>query len=319
MNLSLVIPLYNEEESLPELAAWIDRVVKKEGLSYEIIFVDDGSNDRSWQVIEELSTQHPSVKGIKFRRNYGKSAALNRGFLMAMGDVVITMDADLQDSPDEIPELFRLINKDGFDLVSGWKKKRHDPIGKRWPSKFFNWTVRRISKLNLHDFNCGLKAYKREVIKTIELYGEMHRYVPVIAKWAGFRNITEKVVNHSPRKYGSSKFGAERMIKGFLDLITLTFVERFGKRPMHFFGVIGTLLFVIGFIIAGYLVFAKFLWQGYRMTERPLFYFGLLAMIMGMQVFSAGFVAEMVSRNSGRRNEYLIEKTTGLLQNPEDA
>lgn len=315
MHLSLVIPLYNEEESLPELAAWIHRVVKKEELTYEIIFVDDGSSDNSWKVIEKLSSENPSVKGIKFRRNYGKSAALNRGFLMAGGEVVITMDADLQDSPEEIPELYRLISEEGYDLVSGWKKKRHDPAGKRWPSKFFNWTVRKISKLKLHDFNCGLKAYKREVIKTVELYGEMHRYIPVIAKWAGFTRIAEKVVQHSPRKYGSSKFGAERMIKGFLDLVTLTFVSKFGKRPMHFFGVIGTLLFVIGFVIALYLAYAKFFMQGYRMTERPLFYFGLLAMIMGVQVFSAGFVAEMISRNSSRRNEYLIEKTIGHSAN----
>lgn len=319
MDLSLVIPLFNEEESLPELAAWISRVATNEGLSYEIIFVDDGSSDRSWQVIKSLSKENAAVKGIKFRRNYGKSAALNRGFFIAEGNVVITMDADLQDSPDEIPELYRLIAVEGFDLVSGWKKKRHDPISKRWPSKFFNWTVRKISKLKLHDFNCGLKAYKQEVIKTIELYGEMHRYVPVIAKWAGFTKITEKIVNHSARKYGNSKFGAERMIKGFLDLITLTFVSKFGKRPMHFFGVIGTLLFFIGFIIAGYLVWAKFFWHSYRMTERPLFYFGLLAMIMGMQVFSAGFVAEIVSRTSGNRNEYLIEKTIGLMQNQGDA
>jgi len=312
MDISLVIPLYNEEESLPELTAWIDRVVKKEGLTYEIIFVDDGSGDGSWQVIEKLSKENPAVRGIKFRRNYGKSAALNRGFLMAAGEVVITMDADLQDSPDEIPGLYRLINDEGFDLVSGWKKVRHDPAGKRWPSKLFNWTVRKISKLKLHDFNCGLKAYKKEVIKTVELYGEMHRYIPVIAKWAGFNKITEKVVQHSPRKYGSSKFGAERMIKGFLDLITLTFVTKFGKRPMHFFGVIGTLLFLAGFLIALYLAYTKFFMHTYRMTERPLFFFGLLAMIMGMQVFSAGFVAEMISRNSTRRNEYLIEKTIGL-------
>ncbi|HPE34715.1 MAG TPA: glycosyltransferase family 2 protein [Bacteroidales bacterium] len=318
MDISLVIPLYNEEESLPELAAWIDRVARKEGLSYEIIFVDDGSGDHSWKVIETLSQQNKAIKGIKFRRNYGKSAALNRGFLKAAGEVVITMDADLQDSPDEIPELYRLIKFEGFDLVSGWKKKRHDPIGKRWPSRFFNWTVRKISKLHLHDFNCGLKAYRNEVIKTIELYGEMHRYIPVIAKWAGFGKITEKVVNHSPRKYGHSKFGAERMIKGFLDLITLTFVSKFGKRPMHFFGVVGILMFLIGFIIDGYLVWAKFFWQGYRMTERPLFYFGLLAMVMGMQMFSAGFVAEIVSRNSSRRNEYHIEKTLGLDKTPED-
>jgi glycosyltransferase involved in cell wall biosynthesis len=312
MDISLVIPLYNEEESLSELTAWIDRVVKKEGLTYEIIFVDDGSGDGSWQVIEKLSKENTAVRGIKFRRNYGKSAALNRGFLMAEGEVVITMDADLQDSPDEIPELYRLISKEGFDLVSGWKKIRHDPAGKRWPSKLFNWTVRKISKVRLHDFNCGLKAYKREVIKTVELYGEMHRYIPVIAKWAGFTRITEKVVQHSPRKYGSSKFGAERMIKGFLDLITLTFVTKFGKRPMHFFGVIGTLLFLAGFLIALYLAYTKFFMHTYRMTERPLFFFGLLAMIMGMQVFSAGFVAEMISRNSTRRNEYLIEKTIGL-------
>lgn len=318
MDISLVIPLYNEEESLPELAAWIDRVARKEGLSYEIIFVDDGSGDHSWEVIETLSQQNKAIKGIKFRRNYGKSAALNRGFLKAAGEVVITMDADLQDSPDEIPELYRLIKFEGFDLVSGWKKKRHDPIGKRWPSRFFNWTVRKISKLHLHDFNCGLKAYRNEVIKTIELYGEMHRYIPVIAKWAGFGKITEKVVTHSPRKYGHSKFGAERMIKGFLDLITLTFVSKFGKRPMHFFGVVGILMFLIGFIIDGYLVWAKFFWQGYRMTERPLFYFGLLAMVMGMQMFSAGFVAEIVSRNSSRRNEYHIEKTLGLDKTPED-
>jgi glycosyltransferase involved in cell wall biosynthesis len=312
MDISLVIPLYNEEASLSELTAWIDRVVKKEGLTYEIIFVDDGSGDGSWQVIEKLSKENPAVRGIKFRRNYGKSAALNRGFLMAEGEVVITMDADLQDSPDEIPELYRLISDEGFDLVSGWKKIRHDPAGKRWPSKLFNWTVRKISKVRLHDFNCGLKAYKKEVIKTVELYGEMHRYIPVIAKWAGFTRITEKIVQHSPRKYGSSKFGAERLIKGFLDLITLTFVTKFGKRPMHFFGVIGTLLFLVGFLIALYLAYTKFFMQTYQMTERPLFYFGLLAMIMGVQVFSAGFVAEMISRNSTRRNEYLIEKTIGL-------
>lgn len=318
MDLSLVIPLYNEEESLPELTAWIDRVVKKAGLNYEIIFVDDGSIDHSWQIIENLQKENPSIKGIKFRRNYGKSAALNRGFHVAKGDVVITMDADLQDSPDEIPELYKLIKVDGFDMVSGWKKKRHDPIGKRWPSKFFNWTVRRISQLKLHDFNCGLKAYRSEVIKNIEIYGEMHRYVPVIAKWAGFGKITEKVVQHSPRKYGSSKFGASRMVKGFLDLITLTFVSKFSKRPMHFFGVIGILLFLAGFMIAAYLAYAKFFMQGYKMTERPLFYFGLLAMIMGVQVFSAGFVAEMISRNSYRRNEYQIEKMMGLPQNSDD-
>jgi glycosyltransferase involved in cell wall biosynthesis len=312
MDLSLVIPLYNEGESLPELTAWISTVAQTAGLSFEIIFVDDGSSDDSWKIIENLHVTFPEVKGIKFRRNYGKSAALNTGFASAQGNVVITMDADLQDSPDEIPELYRLIAQEGNDIVSGWKKKRHDPIRKRWPSKFFNWTTRRISKIKLHDFNCGLKAYRNEVIKNIEIYGEMHRYIPVIAKWAGFTKITEKVVNHSKRKYGKSKFGAGRLIKGFLDIISLTFVSKFGKRPMHFFGVIGTLLFLAGFIIAGYLAYTKFFMFEYKMTERPLFYFGLLAMIMGTQVFVAGFVAEMISRNSPRRNEYLVEKRSGF-------
>ncbi len=312
MDLSLIIPLYNEEESLPELTAWISKVTHQAGLSFEIIFVDDGSSDDSWKTIENLKTDYQEVKGIKFRRNYGKSAALNTGFAAASGSVIITMDADLQDSPDEIPELYKLIATDGFDIVSGWKKKRHDPIGKRWPSKFFNWTTRRISKIKLHDFNCGLKAYKNEVVKNIEIYGEMHRYIPVIAKWAGFQKITEKVVNHSKRKYGRSKFGAGRLIKGFLDIVTLNFVSKFGKRPMHFFGVIGTLLFLAGFVIAGYLAYAKFFMLEYKMTERPLFYFGLLAMIMGTQVFVAGFIAEMISRNSPRRNEYLIEKKSGF-------
>lgn len=312
MDLSIVIPLYNEEESLPELTAWISKVSQSERLSFEIIFVDDGSSDKSWKTIETLQTTYHEVKGIKFRRNYGKSAALNTGFAAAQGKVVITMDADLQDSPDEIPDLYKLIAHDGFDIVSGWKKKRYDPLGKRWPSKFFNWTTRRISKIKLHDFNCGLKAYKNEVVKNIEIYGEMHRYIPVIAKWAGFSKITEKVVNHSKRKYGRSKFGAGRLIKGFLDIVTLSFVSKFGKRPMHFFGVIGTLLFLAGFVIAGYLAYAKFFMLEYKMTERPLFYFGLLAMIMGTQVFVAGFIAEMISRNSPRRNEYLIEKKTGF-------
>ncbi|MFW5706189.1 MAG: glycosyltransferase family 2 protein, partial [Bacteroidota bacterium] len=296
-------------ESLSELAGWIERVVKKEGLSYEIIFVDDGSIDGSWQEIEILSQRDPHIKGIKFRTNYGKSAALNRGFDLTSGEVVITMDADLQDSPDEIPMLYRMVRLDGYDIVSGWKKKRRDPLGKRWPSKFFNWTTRRISGLKLHDFNCGLKAYKKEVIKSIEIYGEMHRYIPVIARWAGFRKITEKVVNHQKRKYGKSKFGASRLIKGFLDLVSLTFVTRFGKRPMHFFGVIGILLFIAGLAIALYLTWAKLFMLEYKMTERPLFYFGLLAMIMGTQVFVAGFVADLISRNSSRRDDYLIEKT----------
>jgi glycosyltransferase involved in cell wall biosynthesis len=311
MDISVIVPLYNEEESLGELTDLILRVVNRENLSYEIIFVDDGSTDTSWKIIEDLNRSNPNIKGIKFRRNYGKSAALNRGFDLAKGDVVITMDADLQDSPEEIPDLYRLIINEGFDIVSGWKKKRHDPIGKRLPSKFFNWTTRRISKLKLHDFNCGLKAYKNVVVKNIEIYGEMHRYIPVIARWAGFSKITEKVVNHNPRKYGKSKYGLERIMKGYLDLISLTFVSKFGKRPMHFFGLIGTLLFFIGLLIAGYLTYAKFFMMEYKMTDRPLFYFGLLAMVMGTQVFVAGFLAEMISRNSFHRNEYLIEAMVG--------
>ena len=311
MDISIIVPLYNEEESLGELTDWIFRVVDKEKLSCEIIFVDDGSTDKSWNIIEDLNRKNSNVKGIKFRRNYGKSAALNRGFDLAQGEVVITMDADLQDSPEEIPDLYKLIKKDGFDVVSGWKKKRHDPLGKRLPSKFFNWTTRRISKLKLHDFNCGLKAYKNVVVKNIEIYGEMHRYIPVIAKWAGFAKITEKVVNHNARKYGKSKYGLERIMKGYLDLISLTFVSKFGKRPMHFFGLIGTLLFFAGFIIAAYLAYAKYFMLEFKMTDRPLFYFGLLAMVMGTQVFVAGFLAEMISRNSTHRNEYLIEKVLG--------
>jgi len=312
MDLSVIIPLLNEEESLPELTEWIVRVSNNEKYDFEIIYIDDGSTDRSWSIIEALAEKYPQVKGIKFRTNYGKSAALNRGFYHANGDVVITMDADLQDSPDEIPELYRLIKEEDYHVVSGWKKKRHDPLGKRLPSKLFNLTTRKISGLKLNDFNCGLKSYSRAVVKNIEIYGEMHRYIPVIANWAGFKRITEKVVNHQARKYGRSKFGMERIMKGYLDLISLTFISKFGKRPMHFFGVIGTLLFVAGFIIAAYLVFAKFFWQEYHMTERPLFYFGLLAMVMGTQVFVSGFIAEIISRNSVRRNEYQIETSKGL-------
>jgi len=312
MDLSLIIPLLNEEESLPELTEWIVRVAIKENLSFEIIYIDDGSTDQSWKIIESLSVKYPQVKGIKFRTNYGKSAALNRGFFYANGDVVITMDADLQDSPDEIPELYRLIKEENYHVISGWKKKRHDPIGKRLPSKLFNLTTRKMSGLKLNDFNCGLKSYSKDVVKNIEIYGEMHRYIPVIANWAGFKRIGEKVVNHQARKYGKSKFGLERIMKGYLDLISLTFISKFGKRPMHFFGVIGTLLFIAGFLIAAYLVFAKFFWQEYNMTERPLFYFGLLAMVMGTQVFVSGFIAEIISRNSVRRNEYQIETTMGV-------
>jgi len=312
MDLTLVIPLFNEEESLPELTDWIVRVATQENLEFEIIFIDDGSTDQSWSIIEALVVKDKRVKGIKFRTNYGKSAALNRGFLYAQGDVVITMDADLQDSPDEIPELYRMIKEDNYHVVSGWKKKRHDPLGKRLPSKLFNLTTRKISGLKLNDFNCGLKAYDKDVVKNIEIYGEMHRYIPVIANWAGFKRIGEKVVKHQARKYGKSKFGLDRIIKGYLDLISLTFISKFGKRPMHFFGVIGTLLFLAGFVIAAYLAFAKFFWQEYNMTERPLFYFGLLAMVMGTQVFVSGFIAEIISRNSVRRNEYQIETTKGI-------
>jgi len=312
MDLSIVIPLFNEEESLPELTDWIHRVCTEANLSYEVILVDDGSSDNSWKVVENLTKSNSYLKGIKFRRNYGKSAALNKGFEAASGDVVITMDADLQDSPDEIPELFKMIHEKGFDLVSGWKKKRHDPVGKTFPSKFFNWTTRRISRIKLHDFNCGLKAYKKEVIKNIEVYGEMHRYIPVIAKWAGFNKIGEKVVEHRARKYGVTKFGMERLIKGYLDLLSITFISKFGKRPMHLFGALGTFLFFIGLVIGVYLSIAKYFFEVYKMTERPLFYFGLLAMIIGSQLFMTGFLAEMVSRNAHDRNVYKVQKRIGL-------
>ena len=271
MDISVVIPLYNEDESLKELNDWILSVMESNHFSFEIIYVDDGSNDKSWEVIELLAHNNPGVKGLRFRRNYGKSAALNEGFKVAEGDVVITMDADLQDSPDEIPGLYRMVKEEGYDLVSGWKKKRNDPLGKTLPSKFFNRTTRALSGIKLHDFNCGLKAYRRDVIKNIEVYGEMHRYIPVIAKWAGFRNIGEKVVQHYPRKYGVTKFGMERLVKGYLDLISITFISKFGKRPMHLFGSLGTLLFFIGFVIGIYLTVNKYFYDGYKMTERPLF------------------------------------------------
>jgi len=308
MNISIVVPLYNEEESLPELSEWIVRVMNENQFTYEIVFVDDGSNDGSWKVIESLAKTNPNIKGLKFRRNYGKSAALNCGFELVQGEVVITMDADLQDSPDEIPGLYKMIKEQNLDIVSGWKKKRYDPITKTIPTKVYNWAARRMSKIKLHDFNCGLKAYRIDVIKSIEVYGEMHRYIPVIAKWAGFRNIGEKVVIHQKRKYGKTKFGFERFINGFLDLLTISFIGKFGKRPMHIFGLIGTLLFLIGFGIAVYLTYAKFVWLQYRMTDRPLFYFGLLSIILGTQLFLAGFIAEMLSRSSSERNKYLIEK-----------
>ncbi len=309
LQISVVIPLYNEEESLPELCEWIKRVMLENSYSYEIILVDDGSSDSSWQVVKSLIEKNATLKGIKFRRNYGKSAALNQGFQKAAGEVVITMDADLQDSPDEIPELYDMITNGGFDLVSGWKKKRYDSkLTKNIPSKIYNSVTRKISGVKLHDMNCGLKAYRREVVKAIEVYGEMHRYIPVIAKWAGFRKIGEKVVVHRKRQYGVTKFGWERFVNGFLDLISIMFVSRFGRKPMHLFGTIGSMLFAIGFVIAGYLAYAKIFLEEYRMTERPLFYLGLLAMIMGTQVFMGGFLGELITRNSSDRNHYLVEE-----------
>lgn len=309
MDLSIVVALLNEEESLPELTDWIVRVMHENKFSYELIYIDDGSTDTSWMVIESFSAKHPEIKGIKFRRNYGKSAALYCGFAAARGDVVITMDADLQDSPDEIPELFNMIKNDGYDLVSGWKKKRKDPVlSKNLPSKLFNWTARKTHGLKLHDMNCGLKAYNSNVVKSIEVYGDMHRYIPVLAKNAGFTKIGEKVVEHRARKYGVSKFGIERFINGFLDLFTLIFMSKFGKRPMHFFGLMGTFSFFVGFVILVYLSFAKFVYLQYQMTERPLFYFGLLSVLFGSQLFLTGFLAEMISRSSAERNKYEIEK-----------
>ncbi len=308
MDISIVVPLLNEEESLPELAEWIRQVMDKHHYSYEIIFVDDGSRDHSWLVLQEIRKHDPHVKGIKFRRNYGKAAALNVGFNKAIGDVVFTMDADLQDSPEEIPEMYRMIREEGFDLVSGWKKKRHDPLTKTIPTKFYNWSARRVSGIKLHDFNCGLKAYRNSLVKSIEVYGEMHRYIPFLAKWAGFRKIGEKIVHHQKRKFGRTKYGIDRFYKGYLDLLTISFTARFGKRPMHFFGLWGTIIFFIGFIIAGYLAYAKFFMQEFKMTDRPLFYFGILAMILGTQLFVAGFLGELISRNSYDRDHYLIEE-----------
>lgn len=313
----MIIPLLNEEDSLRELHGWIERTLSPTGLAYEIIFVDDGSTDKSWKVIKELSAGSPHVRGIKFRRNFGKSAALNSGFRAASGDVVITMDADLQDSPEEIPELMKMIREEGFDLVSGWKKKRHDPLNKTFPSRFFNWVTRRISGIKLHDFNCGLKAYSLEVVKNIEVYGEMHRYIPVIAKNAGFGRIGEKVVAHQSRKYGTTKFGIERFMKGYLDLLSITFVSKFGKRPMHFFGMAGTVMFILGFISAAWLGALKLynLSQGIKailVTDSPYFYLALTLMIIGSQLFLAGFLAEMISRVSTDRNKYLLSETLNL-------
>jgi glycosyltransferase involved in cell wall biosynthesis len=308
MNLSLVIPLRDEVESLSELVAWIERVVRQQGWTYEILLIDDGSTDGSWAEIERLHAQHPQVRGIKFRRNYGKSAALYVGFAAAQGRVVITMDADLQDSPDELPELYRLIAEEGYDLVSGWKKVRHDPVSKTLPSKLFNAVASWMSGIKLHDFNCGLKAYRSEVIKSVEVYGDMHRWIPVLAKWAGFTKIGEKVVEHRARKYGHSKFGWERFITGFLDLLSVYFVGRFGKKPMHFFGTMGFISLLSGFGILIYLSVAKLFYREYGIAERPAFFFGILALIVGTQLFLAGFLAELVNRNSSVRNNYLIDE-----------
>jgi len=315
MDISLVIPLYNEAESLPELEAWIERVMKENNFTYEVIFVDDGSTDGSWKVIEKLRQQNPNVKAIKFQRNYGKSAGLQVAFSAAKGDVVITMDADLQDSPDEIPALRQMIVGDGYDLVSGWKKKRYDnTLTKNLPSKFYNWTTRQMSGIPLHDFNCGLKAYRNKVVKSIEIYGDMHRYIPVIAKWAGYKNIGEKVVEHRPRQYGVSKFGWDRFINGPLDLASIMFVGKFGKRPMHFFGKWGTVAFLIGTVISAYLIISKIINWEFALTNRPTFYLALTCMIIGSQLFLAGFTGELISRNAPGRNAYLVERKIGLEQ-----
>jgi len=313
-DISVVVPLYNEAESLPELTGWISRVMADNHFTYEVILVDDGSNDGSWQVIEELVRNNAAVKGIRFRRNYGKSAALHCAFQASIGDVVITMDADLQDSPEEIPGLYDLIKEKGYDMVSGWKKKRHDnALTKNLPSRLFNWTARQFSGIKIHDFNCGLKAYRGEVVKAIEVYGEMHRYIPVIVKKAGFRSIGEKVVQHRKRKYGTTKFGFERFINGYLDLLSISFISRFGRRPMHFFGTLGTLMFLVGFVMAAYLGIEKLIAVSNHIparlvTQSPYFYIGLTAMIMGTQLFLAGFLGELVSRSSADRNVYHIEK-----------
>ena len=313
LDISVVVPLYNEQESLSELVAWIDRVARENTLSYEVIMVDDGSSDDSWQVVEQLKEKYPAIKGMRFARNYGKSAALYCGFAEAEGEVVFTMDADLQDSPDEIPEMRRMILEEGYDLVSGWKKKRYDPAGKRFPSKFFNWTARVVSGIKLHDFNCGLKAYRRKVIKSIEVYGEMHRYIPILAKHAGFKRIGEKVVQHQERKYGVSKFGMERMVKGYLDLISVSFMSHFGRSPMYFFGSLGTIMFLLGGFTTVWVIAAKLYKQANGLplrsvTDQPLFFVAILAVILGVQLFLAGFLGELINRNSSDRNSYLIDK-----------
>ncbi len=310
LDISVVVPLFNEVESLPELHDWIHKVMTENSFSYEIIFIDDGSKDGSWDLIEELNKKNSAIHGIKFQRNYGKSAALQKGFEAAMGDVVITMDADLQDSPDEIPELFKMIKEQDFDLVSGWKKKRYDPVTKTIPTKLYNWAARRLTGIHLHDFNCGLKAYKKVVVKSVELYGDMHRYIPALAKYSGFNRIGEKVVQHQSRKYGTTKFGLNRFLNGPLDLLTVVFMGKFGKKPMHFFGAIGTLMFLIGFGFALYLGIDKlFIDKTARLlAERTEFFIALVAMIIGVQFFLAGFIAEIIGRNSSTRNVYLVEK-----------
>ena len=314
LDISVVVPLYNEQESLPELMVWIDRVCRAERLSYEVIMVDDGSNDGSWEVVESLKKEYgDSLCAIHFMRNYGKSAALYCGFEAAQGEVVFTMDADLQDSPDEIPAMYKMVTEDGYDLVSGWKRKRYDPIGKRLPSKFFNWTARTVSGIKLHDFNCGLKCYRKSVVKSIEVYGEMHRYIPILAKYAGFKRIGEKEVHHQARKYGVSKFGMERMIKGYLDLISVTFMSHFGRSPMYFFGSLGTLMFLIGGFTTCWIIGSKIYKQVLDLplravTDQPLFYLAILAIILGVQLFLAGFLGELINRNSSDRNRYLTDK-----------
>jgi len=313
MQISVVIPLLNEADSLPELMQWIDRVMQTNNYSYEVIMVDDGSNDDSWHTIQTLRTTYPSLKGIKFQRNYGKSAALNEGFKMAQGDIVVTMDADLQDSPDEIPEFYDMITKEGYHLVSGWKKKRYDnTFTKNIPSKIYNAVARRSSGIVLHDFNCGIKAYQLKVIKSIEVFGEMHRYIPILAKWAGFSKIGEKVVVHQARKYGTTKFGWERFVNGFLDLMTIQFLSKFGKKPMQFFGLLGSLFFLIGLVSFGNIVFDKFMNTDFSVTNKPTFYIALVSMIIGIQLFLAGFIAELVNRSAVDRNTYLIEDKLGF-------
>ena len=313
IQISIIVPLFNEAESLPELCAWIDQVMQKHAFSYEMIFINDGSNDESWSVIQNLSTQYPSLQGISFARNYGKSAALHEGFAKATGEVVITMDADLQDSPDEIPEFYDMITHQGYHLVSGWKKKRYDnTFTKNIPSKIYNAVARKSSGIILHDFNCGIKAYQLKVVKSIEVFGEMHRYIPVLAKWAGFRKIGERVVQHRARKYGTTKFGWERFVNGFLDLLTIQFISKFGKRPMHFFGLIGSLMFLVGFFSVAVLIVSKFTSVDYGLTNKPLFYIALSTMIMGTQFFLAGYMGELITRNAAERNVYLIDEKIGL-------